>query len=115
MPIGDALAVGLEAADEVVDALLSRGLEQPAFAGTAAVNTLMLLGTLVAGWTLAIGAREAARMRAEQGADTAWLDAKIRTVHFYAEHFMPRIGAYAAAILAGSDTIMAFSASDLQR
>jgi hypothetical protein len=115
MPIGAALAVGIEAADQVVDALLSRGLEQPAFAGTAAVNTLMLLGTLVAGWTLAIAALDAARMRVEQGADTAWLDAKIRTAHFYAEHFMPRIGAYAAAILAGSDTIMAFSASDLQR
>jgi alkylation response protein AidB-like acyl-CoA dehydrogenase len=114
-PINASLTVGLEAAEEVVDALLSRGVDQPAFAGTAAVNTLMLLGTLVAGWSLACAARAAADMRAERSADAAWFDAKIRTARFYAEHFMPRIGAYATTILAGSDTVMSFSASDLQR
>ena len=57
------------------------------FAG--ATPFLHLTGTVVGGWLMARSAL-AARRRATDGGERAFLDAKIATARFYADHILPR-------------------------
>ncbi len=111
----DALRTGLEAAREVVTSLLDGHEADPNLAGTAAVNLLMLMGTLLGGWQLALGAHAAAARLDAGDADRGFLEGKLVTSEFFAEHVMPRIGAYRAAAIAGSQTVMGLSRDQFQR
>jgi hypothetical protein len=42
--------------------------------------------------------------------DVQFLEAKLATARFYAEHYLPRADAHGAAVQAGPDSIMALSA-----
>jgi len=102
--LGEALAAGREARR-----LLLEGAEgDPALAGSISVNFLMLCGYLCGGWLMA---RSALRARAllEAGGDAQFLEAKLTTARFYAEHLLPRTQSLLAAIRAGSGSIMALS------
>ena len=110
-----ALRRGLEAAREVVAAILEGYEADPNLAGATAVNFLMLMGTVLGGWQLALGAC-AATLQLESGdADRAFLEAKLVTSEFFAEHLMPRIEAYRATAIAGSRNVMGLSREQLQR
>ena len=76
-------------------------------AAAGATPYLRLLGTVTGGWLLAKSALAATRGLAEDGADTAFLEAKISTALFYAENIMPQAAALARAATSGPDTIMA--------
>ena len=76
-------------------------------AAAGATPYLRLLGTVTGGWLLAKSALAAARALDEDGADTAFLEAKISTARFYAENIMPQAAALARAATSGPDTIMA--------
>jgi hypothetical protein len=107
-----ALHRGLDAARAAVDAVLARHESDADLAGAAAVNLLMLVGTVLGGWQLA---RAAAAAQAGGSGDSEWLGAKIVTAEFYAEHVMPRCSAYLAAIEAGSRSVMGLSAEQFSR
>jgi hypothetical protein len=95
--------------------VLARHASDPDLAGAAAVNLLMLMGTLLGGWQLAAGAVSAqAALKTDTG-DRDWLTAKIVTAEFYAEHLMPRVHAYLAAVLAGSRTVMGLTPEQMTR
>ena len=79
----------------------------PVFAGS--VPYLMLAGNLVAGWQLG-RALLVAEDRAAAGEDAGFMQAKIATARFYAEHVLPRTGALAAAILEGGASVMSIPA-----
>jgi hypothetical protein len=70
------------------------------------VPYLMLAGNLVAGWQLA-----RALLVAEDAlaTDKAFMEAKIATARFYAEHILPRTGALRTAIVEGADSVTALS------
>ena len=90
--------------------LLTGERKDPELAGAAAFNYLMLVGTVIGGWQLARGAL-AAMSRLEGGStDTAFLGAQVLLARFYAEHVMPRVVAYGAAVRAGSALVMALPA-----
>ena len=110
-----ALLRGLEAAREVVAALLERHELEPDLAGAMSVNFLMLMGTLLGGWQLALGATAAVARLDAGDADRAFLEGKLVTSDFFAEHFMPRIEAHRASAIAGSRTVMGLSREQLQR
>ncbi|MFG6465878.1 acyl-CoA dehydrogenase [Roseateles sp. BYS87W] len=78
----------------------AKGTPNAAYAGS--VPYLMLAGNLVAGWQLA-----RALLVAEDAlaTDTAFMQAKIATARFYAEHILPRTGALRAAIVDGADSV----------
>jgi len=110
-----ALRDGVAAARQAVDAVLARHADDPDLAGAVAVNLLMLMGTLLGGWQLAAGAVSAqAALKTDTG-DRDWLTAKIVTAEFYAEHLMPRVHAYLAAVLAGSRTVMGLTPEQMTR
>jgi len=108
--IRSAVARGL---DDVVQAsthILTGDKRDPDLAASAAMNYLMLLGTVIGGWQLARGALAAnAQFEAGGQPDKAFLDTQIVLAKFYAEHLMPRAAAYAAAARAGSATLMALT------
>ncbi len=110
-----ALHRGLAAAREVAGAVLADREADPNLAGAVGVNFLMLMGTLLGGWQLALGACLAARQLETGDSDRAFLEGKLATAEFFAEHFMPRIDAYRATAMAGTRTIMALAREQLER
>ena len=83
-----------------------KGNPNAAFAGS--VPYLMLAGNLVAGWQLA-RALMVAEDKLAAGEDAAFMQAKIATARFYAEHILPRALAQRDAIVEGADSVTALA------
>ena len=112
-PIREALATGIQAVQKAVDYVLANYHDDVNAPGAASVNFLMLMGTVLGGWQMARAAL-AAQVRLSTGSpDVSFLEAKIVTARFYAEHLMPRAGAHLAAVLAGSESLMGLSEEQL--
>jgi alkylation response protein AidB-like acyl-CoA dehydrogenase len=95
-----------QAYEAVVDYMASQGKANinGVFAGS--VPYLMLAGNLVAGYCLARGLL-AAEKEIAAGNDVAFMQAKLITARFYAEHILPRTAALRDAVLNGSGSLLA--------
>jgi hypothetical protein len=108
----DALAVAkrLKAARQafvdVVEFVASNSKASPNAAYAGSVPYLMLAGNLVAGWQLARSLL-AAQDLAAKGEDKAFMQAKIATALFYAEHILARAPGLRDAIVEGADSVTA--------
>lgn len=78
-------------------------------AGSASVSYMMLMGYLCGGWLLTKSAALAHEQLKEEGAATAFLEAKIISARFYAEQMLPRMQGLLPAMLSGGETVMALS------
>ncbi len=87
-------------------AACGKGNPNAAFAGS--VPYLMLAGNLVAGWQLA-RALMVAEDKLAAGEDKAFMEAKVATARFYAEHILPRTLAQRDAIVEGADSVTAMA------
>ncbi len=76
-----------------------------------AVPYLKLFGTVGGGWMMARAAKAVQKKRAQPGADTAFLDAKLATARFYCEHVLPQAAAYQQTVMSGADSVMALAES----
>jgi len=76
------------------------------FAGS--VPYLMLAGNLVAGWQLARSLLVAQEL-AGKGQDVAFMQAKIATAQFYAEHILTRAPGWRDAIIHGGESVCALA------
>ena len=66
-----------------------------------------MFGTVAGGWLLAHSAL-VARRRLETGdGDRAFLEAKIKTAHFYADNLLPQAAALARSVVRGADSTLA--------
>ncbi len=75
--------------------------------GAASVSLMMQMGTVVGGWQMARAAVAASRKLGScDDHERGFLDAKIVTARFYAEHILPRAISYARAACAGSESMM---------
>ncbi|KQY88696.1 acyl-CoA dehydrogenase [Pelomonas sp. Root1444] len=105
-----AVLKGLRASREdylaVVDFIASQAKGNPNAAYAGSVPYLMLAGNLVAGWQLA---RALVAAEDALATDKAFMEAKIATARFYAEHILPRTGALRTAIVEGADSVTALS------
>ncbi len=108
-----ALAAGADAIERAVAFVLDNYRDDPRLPGAAAVNFLMLMGTVCGGWQMARAALAAAERLAGGASDAGFLTAKKVTARFYAEHLMPRAQAHLSAILAGADSLMGLSEEQL--
>jgi len=105
------LAKGLDEMVQCSTHLITGERKDPELAGSAAFNYLMLVGTVIGGWQLARGALvAAATLEQDSTADTTFLRTQVLLARFYAEHVLPRVVPYSAAVRAGSGTIMALAA-----
>ena len=105
--IRSALAEGTGQLRSATTWLLGQGPLDPNTAGSASVNMLMLTGTVVGGWQMALAALAITNGAASD--DRAFADAKLMTARFYGQHIMPRAHGYAMAAMAGADTVMALA------
>ena len=76
------------------------------FAGS--VPYLMLAGNLVAGWQMARGLL-AAQSQRDAGQDAAFMQAKVETARFYADHILSKVPGLRDSIVEGADSVTALA------
>jgi len=110
----DALAVAkrLKAAREafvdVVDFVTGQTKASPNAVFAGSVPYLMLAGNLMAGWQLA-RALLVAQVELARGEDAAFMQAKITTARFYADHSLSKAPGIRDSIVEGSDSVTALA------
>ena len=109
-PAAASMATRLQAARqaflEVVDFVVAQGKSDPNAVFAGSVPYLMLTGNLVAGWQMARALLVAQKLSSE-GQDVAFMQAKIATAQFYAEHILVKVPALQAEIVQGGASVMA--------
>ncbi|HEX2545158.1 MAG TPA: acyl-CoA dehydrogenase [Ramlibacter sp.] len=91
---------------DVVGFIVQQGKASPNAVFAGSVPYLMLAGNLVAGWQMA-RALLAAEDLLPQGQDAAFLQAKIATARFYADHILAKAPGMRDAIVEGADSVTA--------
>ena len=108
-PAAKAVAARLQAAREalldVVDFLVANTKANPNAAFAGSVPYLMLTGNLVAGWQMG-RALLVAQEQLAQGHDTAFMQAKITTARFYADHILSKVPGIRDSIVDGADSVV---------
>ncbi|PPE65904.1 acyl-CoA dehydrogenase [Caldimonas caldifontis] len=102
------LKAAREAFVQVVDFMVGQAKGNPNAAFAGSVPYLMLAGNLIAGWQLA-RALLVAEDKLAAGEDTAFMQAKIATARFYAEHILAKVPGQRDAIVEGADSVTALA------
>ncbi len=102
------LGAAREAFLGVVDFIAGGAKAHPNDVYAGSVPYLMLAGNLVAGWQLA-RALLVAQELSSKGQDTAFMQAKIATARFYAEHILAKAPGQRDAIVEGAASVMALA------
>ena len=101
------LKAAREAFESVVDFVVAHTRSQPNAAFAGSVNYLLLTGQLGAGWQLGRALVVAQRQLAAGEGDAAFLEAKIATAHFFADHVLSRAPSLRDCIVDGADSVLA--------
>ncbi|WKB52812.1 acyl-CoA dehydrogenase [Eleftheria terrae] len=102
------LRAAREAFVQVVEFVAANTKAKPNAVFAGSVPYLMLAGNLVAGWQLA-RALLVAEERLAAGQDAAFMQAKIATARFYAEHLLARVPGQRDSIIEGADSVTALA------
>ena len=94
---------------DVVDFMATQSKAAPNAVYGGSVPYLMLAGNLVAGWQLA-RALMVAEDRLAAGEDAAFMQAKIATCRFYAEHILNKAPGLRDSIVAGAEAVVDLAA-----
>ena len=105
------LAAARTAFCDVVNFVVDHARASPNAVFAGSVPYLLLAGNLVAGWQLAQSLLIAQSL-AESGEDVPFMQAKIVTARFYAEHLLVRVHGLREAIMSGADSVMALPIDD---
>ncbi|MDA8521515.1 acyl-CoA dehydrogenase [Acidovorax sp. NCPPB 4044] len=106
------LAEACDAFDDAARFIAGSAKADPNAAFAGSVPYLMLAGNLVAGWQMGRALLKAQALLAGQGAaggDAAFLQAKVATARFYAEHILVRTRAQRDAIVDGAASVTALA------
>ena len=103
------LRAGREAFEQVVAFVVAEGKANPNAVFAGSVPYLMLAGNVMAGWQMARALLAAERMLAAGDGDTAFLNAKIATARFYAEHLLGKAPGQRDAIVEGAASVTALA------
>ena len=90
----------------VVDFIVEQAKAGPNAVYAGSVPYLMLAGNLVAGWQLGRSVLVAQELL-QKGQDAAFMQAKLATARFYAEHILTRVPGQADAVINGAASVMA--------
>ena len=104
-----ALTAARTAFVEVVDFVVANTKSKPNAVFSGSVPYLMLAGNTVSGWQLARALLVAEKQLAGGEGDRAFLEAKVATARFYAEHILSRTSSLRTAILEGADSVTALA------
>ena len=98
------LKTAREAFLNVVDFVVAGSKTNPNAVFAGSVPYLMLSGNLVAGWQMA-RALLAAETELGQGVDALFMQSKIITARFYADHILVKVPSMRDSIVAGADSV----------
>ena len=101
------LAAGLDALATATDAIVAALAADPPSALAGSVPYLRLFGIVAGGWLLAKGALAAEAALAQRPEDARFLEAKLVTARFFAEHSLATASGLLPAITSGA-AVMAF-------
>jgi 3-(methylthio)propanoyl-CoA dehydrogenase len=102
------LAAARQAFLDVVDFVAGQTKASPNAVFAGSVPYLMLAGNVVAGWQMA-RALLVAEDLAAQGEDRAFMEAKIATARFYAEHILAKAPGLRDSIVDGAESVTALA------
>ncbi|MBU2285032.1 MAG: acyl-CoA dehydrogenase, partial [Gammaproteobacteria bacterium] len=102
------LAAAREAFEQVVDFVAGQTKASPNAVFAGSVPYLLMAGKLVAGWQLARSLLVAEDL-AKAGTDVAFMNAKIATARFYAEHILNTAPATRDSIVDGAESVTALA------
>jgi 3-(methylthio)propanoyl-CoA dehydrogenase len=103
------LAAARQAFLEVVDFVAGNTKASPNAVFAGSVPYLMLAGNLMVGWQLARSLMVAEDLLAT-GEDTSFMQAKVATARFYADHILSKVPGIRDAIVEGADSVTALPA-----
>jgi len=86
---------------------MANGMSNPNNVGAGAHSYMHLMGIVAVGLMWLRTAEAAARLKATEEGDAAFLDAKLTTARYFAERIMPDAGALRRKIEGGSEAMMA--------
>jgi hypothetical protein len=102
------LQAAREAFLDVVDFVASNSKASPNAVFAGSVPYLLLAGNLMAGWQMA-RALMVAEDELAKGTDTGFMQAKITTARFYADHLLTRAPGQRDSIVDGADSVTALA------
>jgi 3-(methylthio)propanoyl-CoA dehydrogenase len=102
------LSAARQAFLDVVDFVAGNTKASPNAVFAGSVPYLMLAGNLMAGWQMA-RALLVAEDLAAKGEDVAFMQAKIATARFYAEHILAKAPGVRDSIVDGADSVTALA------
>ncbi len=106
--VANRLCTARQAFLEVVDFMVANGRSNPNAAYAGSVPYLMLAGNLMAGWQLARALLVAEDLKAK-GEDLPFMQAKITTARFYADHLLSKAPAVRDSIVFGAESVTALA------
>jgi alkylation response protein AidB-like acyl-CoA dehydrogenase len=107
--VGKRLTAARQAFVDVVEFIAANTRSNPNAAFAGSVPYLMLAGNLMAGWQMARALLVAEELSAK-GQDVAFMQTKITTARFYADHILSRVPGVRDAIVDGAEAVTALSA-----
>jgi hypothetical protein len=108
VPVMTELGRGVDHLEAAVKSIFAGYEADVALPGSAAYSLMMLAGVVAGGYELARSAVVAAQ-KLTDGGDKDFLQAKLVTARFFAEHILPRADGYRTSVTAGSSSIMGLS------
>jgi hypothetical protein len=108
LAVAKRLTAARQAFVEVVEFIAANTRSNPNAAFAGSVPYLMLAGNVVAGWQLA-RALLVADDQLAAGTDAAFMQAKITTARFYADHILSRVPGVRDSICEGADAVTAMA------
>ncbi|MGQ0545481.1 MAG: acyl-CoA dehydrogenase [Betaproteobacteria bacterium] len=104
-----ALAAGAQAVSDGVDYIVANAGKDVKGVFAGAVPFLKLMGIVAGGWQMAKAALVSERRIASKDADTAFLEAKIKTARFYSDHVLVQASGLRDTVVKGAAGVMALS------
>ena len=103
--IAKCLEAGRQAFDDVIDFIVQAATHNPNAAYAGSVPYLMLAGNVLAGWQLARSFLIAQEALSKGADDSAFLQAKMTTARFYADHILSKVPGMRDGIVDGADSV----------
>ena len=103
------LGAAREAFVQVVDFVVEHGKSNPNAVFAGSVPYLLLGGKLMAGWQMARALLVAEQQLSAGHGDAAFLQAKVATARFYAEHILSTVPGMRDAVIDGADSVTAMA------
>ncbi|HSO05607.1 MAG TPA: acyl-CoA dehydrogenase [Pelomicrobium sp.] len=109
-PIAESLGQGIDALEQATAWVAQTYAQDPATVAAGSVPYLKLFGVVSGGWLHARAARAARAQLQDPASDAGFLEAKITTARYYADHLLPQAGALAHQAMRGAASVMALEA-----